>query len=161
MKQLHAYHHSITISIFTTINGKHELLKMKTHKREYKISTKQRILGNEILGIYYAQHIAKHVTRYISTHLQNTLRYFEPNALINNEWIHNCHLIEYVARASKLCTIGIQLLGDTLIDWVFNGTSTHKGQFVPTLGEGNWLKLLSLTNEIQYIIPYLTYTITM
>jgi len=26
-----------------------------------------------------------------------------------------------------------------LIDWVFNGTSTQKGQFGPTAGQGNWL----------------------
>jgi len=26
-----------------------------------------------------------------------------------------------------------------LVGWLFNGTSTQKGQFVPTVGEGNWL----------------------
>jgi len=43
-----------------------------------------------------------------------------------------------------------------LIDWCFNGTSTQKGQFVPTAGEGNWLSRLRMANEIQYIIPYVT-----
>jgi len=36
----------------------------------------------------------------------------------------------------------------TVIDWVLNG------QFVPTAGEGNWLRWLRMANEIQYIIPY-------
>jgi len=36
-----------------------------------------------------------------------------------------------------------------LIDWCFNGTSTQKGQFVPTAGEGNQLSRLRMANEIQ------------
>jgi len=44
----------------------------------------------------------------------------------------------------------------SLIDWCFNGTSTQKGQFVPTAGEGNRLSRLRMANEIQCIIPYVT-----
>jgi len=44
----------------------------------------------------------------------------------------------------------------TLIDWCFNGTSTQKGQFVPTAGEGNRLSRERMANEIQRIIPYVT-----
>jgi len=39
---------------------------------------------------------------------------------------------------------------------VFNGTSTQKGQFVPTAVEGNWLRQLKMANEIQCIMPYAT-----
>jgi len=39
-----------------------------------------------------------------------------------------------------------------LVGWLFNGTSTQKGQFVPTAGEGNWLSRLSMANEIQETI---------
>jgi len=35
------------------------------------------------------------------------------------------------------CVVGYQI-NDWLIDWCFNGTSTQKGQFVPTAGEGKW-----------------------
>jgi len=34
-----------------------------------------------------------------------------------------------------------------LIDWLFNGTSIQKGQFVPTAGKGNWLMRLSNNNN--------------
>jgi len=37
-----------------------------------------------------------------------------------------------------------------LIDWLFNGTSTQKGQYVPT-AEGNRLSRLRMANEIQCI----------
>jgi len=42
----------------------------------------------------------------------------------------------------------------THIDWlVSNGNSKQKGQFLPTVGERNWLRRLRMTNEIQWIIP--------
>jgi len=50
--------------------------------------------------------------------------------------------------------IHIDWLIDWLIDWCFNGTSTQKGQFVPTAGVGNRLSRLRMANEIQCIIPY-------
>jgi len=34
----------------------------------------------------------------------------------------------------------------TMLGWLFNGTSTQKGQVVPTAREGNWLRM---ANEIQ------------
>jgi len=40
--------------------------------------------------------------------------------------------------------------------WLFNGTSTQKGQFVPTAGKGNRLSRLKMANEIQCILPYVT-----
>jgi len=42
----------------------------------------------------------------------------------------------------------IQLFG-----WLFNGTSTQKGQFVPTAGEENRQRM---ANEIQCTPPYVT-----
>jgi len=43
------------------------------------------------------------------------------------------------------------------IDRLFNGTSTQKGQFVPTVGAGNRLSRQRMANEIiQYIIPHVT-----
>jgi len=36
-----------------------------------------------------------------------------------------------------------------LVGWLFNGTSTQKGQFVPTAGEGNRLSRLRMANEMQ------------
>jgi len=42
-----------------------------------------------------------------------------------------------------------------LIDWLFNGTSTQKGQFVPTAG-GDYLSRLRMANEIQCTLPYVT-----
>jgi len=44
----------------------------------------------------------------------------------------------------------------TLVGWLFNGTSTQKGQFVPTAGEGNWLSRLRMANEIKCILHYVT-----
>jgi len=43
-----------------------------------------------------------------------------------------------------------------LINWLFNGKSKQKGQFVPLQGEGNWLRQLRMANEIQCILPYVT-----
>jgi len=37
---------------------------------------------------------------------------------------------------------------------LFNGTSTQKGQFVATAGEGNGLSRLRMAHEIQF--PYVT-----
>jgi len=42
------------------------------------------------------------------------------------------------------------------VGWLFNGTSTQKGQFVPTAREGNQLSRLRMANEIQCILPYVT-----
>jgi len=39
-----------------------------------------------------------------------------------------------------------------LIDWLFNGTSTQKGQFVPTAGKGNWLSVT------QFAVKHSRYT---
>jgi len=47
-----------------------------------------------------------------------------------------------------------QLLEVVLIDWLFNGTSTQKGQFVPTAGEGNRLSRLSMAK--RYTAYYIT-----
>jgi len=47
-------------------------------------------------------------------------------------------------------------VGQMAIDRLFNGTSTHKGQFVLTAGEGNWLRWLRIANEIQCTTPYVT-----
>jgi len=44
--------------------------------------------------------------------------------------------------------------GSVLVN--ITGTSTQKGQFVPTGGEGNRLSRLSMANEIQCILPYVT-----
>jgi len=48
----------------------------------------------------------------------------------------------------------------SVVGWLFNGTrtSTQKGQFVPTVGEGNRLSRLirMANNEIQCILPYVT-----
>jgi len=35
------------------------------------------------------------------------------------------------------------------ISWLLNGTSTQKGQFVPTVREGNRLSRLKMANEIN------------
>jgi len=43
-----------------------------------------------------------------------------------------------------------------LVGSLFTSTSTQKGQFVPTAGEGNRLSWLRMTNEIQYILSYVT-----
>jgi len=43
-----------------------------------------------------------------------------------------------------------------LIDRLFNSTSTQKGQFVPTVGEGNLFNRLRMANEIQCIISHVT-----
>jgi len=45
-----------------------------------------------------------------------------------------------------------------LTDWVFNGTSTQKGQFVPTACEGGKpaQSAVRMANEIQSILPYVT-----
>jgi len=43
-----------------------------------------------------------------------------------------------------------------LVGWLINRTSTQKGQFGPTVGEGNWLSRLRMANEIQCILPYVT-----
>jgi len=45
---------------------------------------------------------------------------------------------------------------DHLIDWLFNGKSTQKGQFVPTAGDGIRLSRLRMANKIQCIIPHVT-----
>jgi len=45
---------------------------------------------------------------------------------------------------------------DWLVGWLFNGTSTQKGQYVLTAGEGNWLSRLRMANEIQCTLPYVT-----
>jgi len=42
------------------------------------------------------------------------------------------------------------------IDWLSYSTSTQKGQFVPTVGEGNWLSGPRMANEMQCILPYVT-----
>jgi len=39
---------------------------------------------------------------------------------------------------------------------LFNGTSTQKGQFVQTAGEGNRLRRLRMANELQCNIPDVT-----
>jgi len=44
-----------------------------------------------------------------------------------------------------------------LVGWLFNGMSTQKGQFVPTVGEGYRLSQLRMANEIQCILPYVTH----
>jgi len=41
-----------------------------------------------------------------------------------------------------------------LIDWLFNGTSTQKGNFMAIAREGNLLKRLRMANEKQCIIRY-------
>jgi len=43
-----------------------------------------------------------------------------------------------------------------MVDWLLNGTSTQKGQFVPTAGERNRLSRLRMANEIQCILTYVT-----
>jgi len=44
-----------------------------------------------------------------------------------------------------------------LVGWLFNGTSTQKGQYVPTVGVGNWLSWLRIANEYRrYSAYYLT-----
>jgi len=45
-------------------------------------------------------------------------------------------------------------LAGWLLGCLFNGTSTQKGQFVPTAGEGNRLSRLRMANEIQSTLPY-------
>jgi len=42
------------------------------------------------------------------------------------------------------------------MDWAFNSKPTKKGQFLPTVGQGNWLKRLRMANKIQCTIPYVT-----
>jgi len=49
-------------------------------------------------------------------------------------------------------------LADWLVGWLFNGTSTQKGQFVPTSGEGN---RLSQDGQRDTMHITLRYTITM
>jgi len=48
------------------------------------------------------------------------------------------------------------LYGFKLIGLLYNGTSTQKGQFMPTAGEGNQLSQLSMANDILCIIPHVT-----
>ena len=38
------------------------------------------------------------------------------------------------------------------VNWLFNDKSTQKGQFVPTVGEGNWHRRLRMANDTQCII---------
>jgi len=43
-----------------------------------------------------------------------------------------------------------------LVDWLFNGTSTQKAQFVPAAGEGHRLSRLRMANGIQCTMPHVT-----
>jgi len=50
----------------------------------------------------------------------------------------------------------INNMPNVVVGWLFNGTSTQKGQFVPTAGEGNRLSRLRMANKIKCILPYVT-----
>jgi len=62
----------------------------------------------------------------------------------------------YPMRLSKML-YGLNGSGKSImVGWLFNGTTTQKGQFVPTVGDGNRLSRLRMANEIRCIGYYLT-----
>jgi len=52
--------------------------------------------------------------------------------------------------------LGLRGFDSWLVGWLFNSTTTQKGHFVPTAGEGKWVRRLKMANEIQCILPYVT-----
>jgi len=49
------------------------------------------------------------------------------------------------------------IISDWSIDWLFNGMSTRKGQFVTNAGEWNQFSRARMAKEIQCILPYVTW----
>jgi len=73
---------------------------------------------------------------------------------------------KYIANSSSHCDSFTRLHNDLwdytqkekwLIDWLLNGTSTQKGQHVPSAGEGNRLSRQMMANEIQCIVRHVTW----
>jgi len=93
-----------------------------------------------------------------------TIQNSDPAGYCNIQWHPDCQVLQHLVppKSGKYCQIAdlaitvIDWLIDWLIDWCFNGTSTQKGQFVPTAGERNRRSQLRMANEIQCIIPYVT-----
>jgi len=46
--------------------------------------------------------------------------------------------------------------GFGLVGWLFNGTSTQKGQFVPPAGRETGSSRLRMVNKMQCILSYVT-----
>jgi len=69
-------------------------------------------------------------------------------------WFKALHIMYELLRMTYLLIITLAPY-PILIDWLFIGTSTQKGQFLPTVGEENRLSRLRMANEIQCIIPHL------
>jgi len=63
-------------------------------------------------------------------------------------------LVIFLTNPLRKHTKGATTWWDCLMDRVFNDMSTHKGQFVPTAGEGNWMRL-PLTMPGLYICLFM------
>jgi len=81
---------------------------------------------------------------------------YNPGAI--QHWIQTLNLIRKHVINGHKChgTEGTMMVTGKLVCWLFNGTSTPKGQFVPTPGEGNQFSRLRIANEIQCILPYVS-----
>jgi len=85
-------------------------------------------------------HARTHITALVVSTITRTSRYSD-NTIVGHDlkvWLQPLLGLYHF----------VLVFQETLVGWLFNDTSTQKGQFVPTAGEGNQLSRLRMANKI-------------